>query len=90
MSQNKQGRNLHLDRRSEKLESVSPPASMHWTTAKKVRLVEIDMEERERGFGFMKKVGDRWAQKFGGRLKDQKLRDNAARFTKEKQIVNLV
>ena len=63
---------------------------MHWTTAKKVRLVEIDTEERERGLGFMKRVGDRWEQEFGERLKDQKLRDNAARFKKEKQIANFV
>ena len=78
-----------LEGRSEKSESESPPESMHWTTAKKVRLVEIDTEERERGFGFMKRVGDRWEQEFGERLKDQKLRDNAARF-KDNQIVNLV
>ena len=80
----------HLEGRSEKPEYEAPPESMHWTTAKKVRLVEIDTEEREGGFGFMKRVGDRWEREFGEKLKDQKSRDNAARFTKEKQIANLV
>ena len=76
--------------RSEKPEYETPTGSMHWTTAKKAGLVEIDTEERKRGLGFMKKVGDRWEQEFGERLKDQKLRDNAARFKKEKQIANFV
>ena len=37
----------------------------------------------------MKRIGDIWEQDFGGRLKDQKLRDNATRF-KEKKSANLV
>ena len=79
-----------LDGQSEKPESEALPESMHWTKANKVRLVEIDTEERERGLGFIKRVGDRWDQEFGERLKDQMLRDNATRFNKEKQIANLV
>ena len=47
-----------LEGRYEKLDSEAPPESMHWTTAKKVRLVEIDTEEGERGLGFMKRVDD--------------------------------
>ena len=48
-----------LDGQSEKPESEVLPVSMHWTKANKVRLVEIDTEERELGLGFMKRVGDR-------------------------------
>ena len=47
-----------LDGQSEKPESEAPPENMYWTKANKVRLVEIDTEERERGLGFMKRVGD--------------------------------
>ena len=37
----------------------------------------------------MTRVADIWEQEFGERLKDQKLRDNAARF-KDRQIAKLV
>ena len=60
-----------LEERYEKLESEAPPESMHWTTAKKVRLIEIETEERKRGLGFMKRIGDGWEQEFGERLTDQ-------------------
>ena len=76
-----------LEGRSEKPKSEAPPESMHWTTAKNVRLIET--EEMKRGLGFMKRVGDRWEQKLGERLKDPKLRDNTARYKSRNRLRTL-
>ena len=51
----------------------------------KVRLAQIDNEERKRGRGFMKRVKERWVDEHPehATASIQKLRDNAARFRKE-------
>ena len=50
----------------------------------KIDLVTIDKEERARGKGFMKRVKERWDQKYPEyqQASWQKLRDNAAQFKK--------
>ena len=57
----------------------------------KIRLIQIDDEERKKGGGFMKRVKERWdAESKCGTTSMQKLRDNAARFKKEPGIKNLM
>ena len=58
----------------------------------KVRLVQIDNEERKRGRGFIKRVKERWIDEYpeDATASTQKLRDNAARFGKEQTIANLI
>ena len=59
----------------------------------KVKLVEIDTEERQKRRGIMSRVKDRWDLEFpryAGTMGAQKLRDNASRFKIEKEISNLV
>ena len=58
----------------------------------KVRLVQIDNEERKRVGGFMKRVKERWVDEYSehATASIQKLRDNAARFSKEQIITNLI
>ena len=58
----------------------------------KIKLVKIEKEERERGRGFMKRLKSRWDVEFPDQagLSPQCLRDNAARFTKEVDLSNLV
>ena len=65
---------------------------IEWTTEMKVRLVQIDNEERRRGRGFMKRVKDRWIEEYPeyAAASMQKLRDNASRFRKEQTITNLI
>ena len=58
----------------------------------KVRLVQIDNEERKRGRGFMKRVKERWIDEYPEHATTsiQKLCINAARFRKEQTITNLI
>ena len=52
----------------------------------------IDEEERKNGKGFMKRMKDRWDAMYPTlqSASKQKLRDNASRFKKEKEINNLI
>ena len=38
--------------------------SVIWTVQEKTRLVEIDTEERAKGYGFMNRVKSRWDEEF--------------------------
>ena len=66
--------------------------SLEWTTEMKVALITFDNEERAKGKGFMKRVKERWDQYFPEyrHASWQKLRDNAARFKKEPEVMNLI
>ena len=76
----------------EAQERDTQPKNVEWTTEMKVRLVQIDNEERKRGRGFMKRVKERWIDEYPehATASIQKLRDNAARFRKEQTITNLI
>ena len=65
---------------------------MEWTTEMKIKLIMIDKEERVKGRGFMKRVKERWEVEYPeySEASWQKLRDNAARFKKEKEIRKLM
>ena len=63
----------------------------NWTNEMKVELVIIDLEERKKGREFMSRVEKRWNEEHPMMpMKRQKLRDNAARFKKQSEIMNLV
>lgn len=54
--------------------------------------MEIHIDERRKGRGFMKKVKDRWDNEFPEfkEFTPQNLNDNARRFKEEQEIINLV
>ena len=58
----------------------------------KISLIIIDEEERHKGRGFMKRVKERWDVKLPehATASMQKLRDNASRFKKDHEIMNLM
>ena len=58
----------------------------------KIDVVIMDKEERAKGKGFMKRVKERWDQKYPEyqQVSWQKLRDNAARFKKEPELMSLI
>ena len=53
---------------------------------------ENNKKERGKGRGFMKRIKERWDQKYPEyqQASWQKLRDNAARFKKEPELTNLI
>ena len=65
---------------------------LDWTTEMKISLVTIDDEERRKGRDFMKRMKKRWGEKYPEyrQASWQKVRDNAARFKKETEIMNLI
>ena len=65
---------------------------IEWTTEMKIKLIMIDEEEHVKGRGFMKRVKERWKVEYPeySEASWQKLRDNAARFKKEKEIRKLM
>ena len=78
---------------SDSRESSTKEKNLQWTTEMKVKLVEIDTEERRNGRGFMSRVKGRWDVEYptyAAMMGAQRLRDNASRFRKEKEISNLV
>ena len=62
-----------------------------WTNEMKVKLVIIDSEERNKGRSFMSRVEQRWNAAYPMfKMTSQKLRDNAARFKRESEVMNLI
>ena len=57
----------------------------------KPELLKLDREERSKGRGFMKRMKERWDEKYPGLpVTAQCLRDNAARISKDKVLLNLL
>lgn len=78
---------------NESRESSTKEKNLQWTTEMKVKPVEIDTEERQKGRGFMSRVKSRWDVEYptyAATIGAQRLRDNASRFRKEKEISILV
>ena len=65
---------------------------MNWTTEMKIDVVIMDKEDRAKGRGFMERVKERWDQKYSEyqQASWQRLRDNAGRFNKEPELMNLI
>ena len=57
-----------------------------------MRLVDIDTEERAKGYGFMNRVKRRWDEEFPEKMQysRQNLRDNAHRFRADRELSILV
>ena len=66
--------------------------SVIWTVWEKMRLVEIDTEERAKGYGFMNRVKNRRDEEFPEKMQysKQNLRDNACRFRDDRELSVLV
>ena len=57
----------------------------------KLELLKINREGRSKGRGFMKRMKERWDEKYPGLLVTaQCLRDNAERISKDKVLLNLL
>ena len=65
---------------------------LNQTTKKKIDVVAMGKEERAKGRGFMKRVKERWDPKYPEyqQASWHKLRDNAARFKKEPELMKLI
>ena len=76
----------------EPVDQIPERRNLEWTLDMKVTLVTFDREERAKGRGFMKRVKTRWDAKYPEfeSASWQKLRDNAARFKKDKELNNLI
>ena len=63
-----------------------------WNTKMKISLIIIDEEGWYKGRGFMKRVKERWDAKHPehATANMQNLRDNASRFKKDHEIMNLM
>ena len=70
------------------LENIRADSGVTWTVEEKRRLVQIDVEERQRGHGFMNRVKELWDREFPSKryISKQNLRDNAARFKLERNV----
>ena len=57
-----------------------------------MRFVEIDTEERAKGYGFMNRVKNRWDEEFPEKMQysKQNLRDNGSRFRDDRELSILV
>ena len=66
--------------------------NFQWKAEKKIRLVELDEEERSKGRGFMIRLKERWDREFPEDrfLTAQNLRDNASRLKKDNEVMKLV
>ena len=76
-------------------EQATPEKSnnqLNWTTEMKIDVAIMNKEERAKGRGFIKRVKERWDQKYPEyqQASWEKLRDNAARFKKEPELMNLI
>ena len=57
----------------------------------KINLLKIEECERNRGRGFMKRMKEAWDDMYGeSSMTAQTLRDNAARFRKDRSLLNLI
>ena len=66
-------------------------ANSKWTNEMKLNLLKIEERERKKGRGFMKRIKDEWDIIYGNiPLSTQALRDNAARFRKDKALLSLI
>lgn len=72
---------------SESKDSLSNKKNVQWKTEMKLRLVEIDHEERENGRGFMSGGGIWNFQHNYTIIEAQRLRDNATRFKKKRYLI---
>ena len=62
-----------------------------WTNEMKVNLLEMEKRERNQGRGFMKRMKEAWDAIYeNSMMSAQTLKDNSARFRKDKSLPNLI
>ena len=63
-----------------------------WQDNEKVRLVQIDLEEQEKGRGFVRRIKQGWDAEFPGRksISKKNLRDNTTRFKNDPDIMRAI
>ena len=62
-----------------------------WTMEMKMELIKIETQERKNGRLFMERIKQRWDEKYPENgLTKQNLRDNSARFKKDRKLMNLL
>ena len=62
-----------------------------WANKMELELLKIDREERSKARGFMKRMKEKRDEKYPGLpVTAQCLRDNAARISKDKALLNLL
>ena len=86
-------RSSHSDQiQLESFETVQESKKVKWTNEMKVKLLQIETEVRKKGRGYMQRLKIEWDMQYPefNEMKAQCLRDNAAKFKKNKTIMNLV
>ena len=67
------------------------PASRKWTNDMKINLLKIHHRETKKGRGFMRRMKEAWDTVYDDMpISAQTLRDNTARFQKDKDLLNLL
>ena len=75
----------------ERKQDTSSNNAPIWTNEMKINLLKIEERERNRGRGFMKRMKEAWYDMYGeSSMTAQTLRDNAARFRKDRLLLNLI
>ena len=80
-----------MDQNRNRNNTNAAKTNIEWTNEMKLELLKIDREERSKGRGFMKRVKERWDERYPDLLVTaQCLRDNATRISKNKALLNLL
>ena len=80
-----------VDQNRNRNNTNAAKTNIEWTNEMKLELLKIDREERSKGRGFMKRVKERWDERYPDLLVTaQCLRDNATRISKNKALLNLL
>ena len=85
------GELMMTDNRDDSRTENDQDNASKWTNEMKVNLLRIETRERNRGRGFMKRMKEAWNAIYeNSPMSAQTLRDNAARFRKDKSLINLI
>ena len=89
----KRGMNINIQESQNNTNTRDNTSTGHfeWTNEMKINLLRIEEQGRSRGRGFMKRMKEAWDAIYEEKpMSAQCLRDNAARFRKDKAVTNLI
>ena len=89
----KRGMNINIQECQNNTSTRDNTSTGHfeWTNEMKINLLRIEEQERSRGRGFMKRMKKTWDAIYEEKpISAQCLRDNAARYRKDKVVTNLI
>ena len=89
----KRGMNINIQESQNNTSTRDNTSTGHfeWTNEMKINLLRIEEQERSRGRGFMKRMNEAWDAIYEEKpMRAQCLRDNAARFHRDKAVTNLI